>query len=61
MRVRSEVAATAVTLDGAALPELADRAALDAADEGWLADPVTRSTWVKIGPEAAAREIVVTP
>lgn len=42
LRVLSRQRPQAVTLDGRALPALADRAALEAASEGWYFDPADR-------------------
>jgi len=48
LRVRAEAAPTTVTVDGAAAPELADRAAFDAAKSGWFHEATTRSVWVRV-------------
>ena len=56
LRVRREQAPDAVTLDGAPVTRLDDRAAFDAAVQGWFADADQRTLWVKLParPEAAA-------
>ncbi len=59
-RVRAELAPTGVALDGAALPDVVDRAGLDAAPSGWFYDPAEKSLWVKVGPSASSFEIVAS-
>lgn len=62
LRVRvADRATTAVTVDGAALAKVADRAALDAATTGWWADASTRTIWVKLPAASAARAVAFTP
>ena len=48
VRVRAEAAPASVTVDGAAAPALAGRAAFDAATTGWFHEPETRSVWVRV-------------
>ncbi|APR82431.1 Alpha-xylosidase [Minicystis rosea] len=48
LRVRADSAPTAVQVDGKAAPALADRAAFDAATEGWFYEATTRSAWVHV-------------
>lgn len=54
-----ETAATGVEVDGAALPALADRAALDAVSEGWTMDG--DFLWVKLAAADGDRTVAVTP
>ncbi|WP_079070567.1 TIM-barrel domain-containing protein [Streptomyces sp. IMTB 1903] len=55
-------APTAVTLDGAAVPRLASRAAYDSAAHGWFFDPADRAgvLWVKTGTKSAAFTLSAT-
>ncbi|MFE2125443.1 TIM-barrel domain-containing protein [Streptomyces amritsarensis] len=55
-------APTAVTLDGAAVPRLASRAAYDSAAHGWFFDPADRAgvLWVKTGTKTAAFTLSAT-
>ena len=55
LRVLSRVPPSAVALDGRALPMLADRAAWQAADEGWYFDPAERRGSVHV--RTASRDI----
>jgi alpha-glucosidase (family GH31 glycosyl hydrolase) len=57
VRVRAEAAPTKVLVDGAATTQLADRAAFDAAAQGWFYDAPTRSAWVHVPKGAGARAI----
>jgi alpha-D-xyloside xylohydrolase len=59
LRVRADLASTAVTVGGRDLPDQVDRAAFDAASEGWFYDAPTRSTWVKLPSAADPVEIRV--
>lgn len=59
IRVRAETPATGVSGGGASLPALSDRAALDAATQGWFAEPATRSTWIKLPASARPIEIAI--
>lgn len=59
LRVRADDAPTAVSA-GAALTRVADRAALDAAPEGYWYDAMTRSVWVKLARAMDTRTVTVT-
>lgn len=58
LRVRADLPATGVTVDGRALTAATSRTALDAMDEGFFADPLARVTWVRTGT-AAVSEISI--
>lgn len=57
VRVRADTAPAAVTVDGKAVTMLADRAAFDAASEGWFYEAATRSAWVHAAKGAGPRVI----
>ena len=57
VRIRAEVPPAAVQVDGASVPELADRAAFDAATTGWFSEPSTRSVWVHVPKGAGSHTI----
>jgi alpha-D-xyloside xylohydrolase len=59
VRARAETAPSAVKVDGAAVPKLADRAAFDAAASGWFYEPTTRSAWVRL-PAGAGMHTVTS-
>ena len=62
VRVRVDAGAPAtITVDGKAVSKLADRAAFDAASEGWFHEAGTRSAWVHVKSGAASRVIVGAP
>lgn len=48
LRVRADTAPATVQIDGKALTKHADRAAFDAAIEGWFFEAATRSAWVRV-------------
>ncbi|MFF5703518.1 TIM-barrel domain-containing protein [Streptomyces sp. NPDC012794] len=55
-------APTALTVDGAALPRLADKGAYDTAATGWFFDPADRAgvLWVKTGTKQGAFGVTAT-
>lgn len=61
LRLRADAAPAGAELDGAPLALVADRAALDAAAQGWFYDAATRSAWIKAPAAAAATTIRVSP
>ena len=54
LRVRREAAPTAVKLGAQALTAVTDRAALDAAPQGYFFDAATKAVWVKLAASATA-------
>lgn len=57
LRVRADAAPAQITVDGKAVTKLADRAAFDAAAEGWFYEDATRSAWVHV-PKGATMHTV---
>ncbi|HOX44238.1 MAG TPA: glycoside hydrolase family 31 protein [Myxococcota bacterium] len=57
--VRAEGAPAAVRLGGEALPALPDRAALDAAPQGWCYQAEARRLWVKLAAAAGERRVEI--
>jgi alpha-D-xyloside xylohydrolase len=57
LRVRADAAPAQVTVDGKTVTKLADRAAFDAATEGWFYEASTRSAWVHV-PKGASSHTV---
>ena len=54
LRVRAEAAPATVQVGGKAVAKLADRAAFEAATEGWFYEASTRSAWVRVPKGASA-------
>jgi hypothetical protein len=57
LRVRADTPPAAVSVDGKPAPMLADRAAFDAASQGWFLDAATRSVWVHVPQGAGAHTV----
>ncbi|MFT3774807.1 MAG: glycoside hydrolase family 31 protein [Minicystis sp.] len=57
LRVRSDAAPPKVQVDGKQVAMLADRAAFDAATEGWFYEAATRSAWVKVPKGTGMRTV----
>jgi alpha-glucosidase (family GH31 glycosyl hydrolase) len=57
LRVRADAAPTKLLVDGKAAAQRADRAAFDAAADGWFYEAATRSVWVKVPKGAGARTV----
>jgi alpha-glucosidase (family GH31 glycosyl hydrolase) len=57
VRVRADAAPAQVKVDGKTVTKLADRAAFDAAAEGWFYEASTRSAWVHV-PKGASSHTV---
>lgn len=59
VRVRTEAEASEVRVGGVSLAQHADRAAFDAATQGWWGDPASNATWVKLGPATSPQSLVI--
>lgn len=57
LRVRADAVPTKILVDGKAAAQRADRAAFDAASDGWFVEAATRSVWVKVAKGAGARTV----
>lgn len=57
VRVRADATPAQVKVDGKVVPSLADRAAFDAAAEGWFYEAATRSAWVRVKQGATAHTV----
>ncbi len=61
LRMRAETAPIQVEVDSQVVPELADRAAFDAASSGWLWEAETRSVWIHVPQSDDPIAAAVTP
>ncbi|MEZ4394808.1 MAG: glycoside hydrolase family 31 protein [Polyangiales bacterium] len=59
--VRVAAAPTAVSAMGRALATVADRAALDAATEGWFYEPARKLAWVRVAGGAGSVRVSLAP
>lgn len=57
LRIRADVAPAKVQVDAKQVAKLADRAAFDAAAEGWFYEAATRSAWVRVAKGTAMRMV----
>jgi alpha-glucosidase (family GH31 glycosyl hydrolase) len=59
VRARAEIAPGSVRVGGSPMPELADRAAFDAAASGWFYDAELRSVWAKTPAAPSSLELTL--
>lgn len=59
LRVRADAPAMGVTVDGGPIGEVGSFAELGAAGSAWLAEPETRSTWIRLPAAGVQRRVAV--